>query len=107
VAAEILESAGITRARRVELTRKRVRVLDEAMDATKVERITFEGAVMSTHDDVDHRTRLAAGDAWDEIQGLKRSKSANDKGPSGPLTINVIIEHAEVPRVEVIEVQAP
>lgn len=100
---EILALAGITKEKRAELEAKRVARIDEALDATKVERVTYQGEVLATFDDVDHATRLAAADRVARMNGTEQSKSASDQGKD-TRPIIVIIERDPGPQVvEVIE----
>jgi hypothetical protein len=103
---EILALAGVDKNRLAELTRASIARIDEALAATVVERVTYQGDVTATFADIDHKTRLAAADRVLDIVGAKQSKSATDKGPSGPTQVNVIIEMAEHPKVRADVIEA-
>jgi len=89
------------------LEKLRLQVLADAAVATKVDRVTFQGTVMSTFDDVDHATRLAAAKDIARLNGTEPAKSAPDKG-SGPIIYVVNAPQVFVPKprrhVEVIDV---
>jgi len=98
---EILALAGADKRTLAELTRKAIRVADEAMDATKVERVTHQGEVKATFNDVDHRARIEGADRAFDLIGARVSKSSSQQASSGPQTVVVVIERAAGPqRVE-------
>jgi len=101
---EIRALAGIDMKVLAALESKRRRVFDEAMDATMIERVTYAGDVTETFEDIDHTTRLVAASAAGRMTGTDQSKSAIDKGPTGPVQILVQILPSSEMRAHVAEV---
>lgn len=101
---KVLAEAGLDFAKKVEIARKAVRVLDDAMDATKVDRAAWQGQFNDERTDADHATRLRAAEQAADLAGFKPPRVEVQGGQ--PVIIPIVFADFARPQPRVIEMEA-
>ena len=66
------EALGWTDKRKQKLVDGMEKAIHHGLKATKVDRVTHKGEVMSEHDDIDHMARLRAAELVGQVTGLRQ-----------------------------------
>ncbi len=66
------DALGWTDERKKKLVDGMEKAIHHGLKATKVDRITHKGEVMSEHDDIDHMARLRAAELVGQVTGLRQ-----------------------------------